>query len=217
MHYNLSRYGYFGTKKHMKLFITPNSPYARKVRVVLTEKRIECELIEVVLAAPDCPVNEFNPLGKVPTLVLDDGTALYDSSVICEYLDKKTPVMHLIPQAKRIEVKRWEALADGVCDAAVAIMLEGRRDAQDASVIARQQLKVDRGLAQLANDLGEARFCVGNALSLADIALCCTLAYVNMRLPQTDWRGDYPHLAALFDQVTARPSFTTSLPPGYPA
>ncbi|MCE9632654.1 MAG: glutathione S-transferase N-terminal domain-containing protein [Methylophilales bacterium] len=201
----------------MKLFITPNSPYARKVRVVLTEKRIDCELVEVVLSAPDCPVNEFNPLGKVPTLVLDDGTALYDSSVINDYLDKKTPVAHLIPQAKRIEVKRWEALADGVCDAAVAIMLEGRREAQDASVIERQQLKVDRGLAQLSKDLGESKFCVGNALSLADIALCCTLAYVGMRLPQTDWRNSYPNLASLFDQVTQRPSFTGSLPPGYSA
>ncbi len=201
----------------MKLFITPNSPYARKVRVVLAEKRIDCELVEVVLSAPDCPVNEFNPLGKVPTLLLDDGTALYDSSVINDYLDKKTPVAHLIPQAKRIEVKRWEALADGVCDAAVAIMLEGRREVQDVGVIERQQFKVDRGLTQLAKDLGEARFCVGNALSLADIALCCTLAYIDMRVPQTNWRAKYPNLVALFEQVTKRPSFTGSLPPGYSA
>jgi glutathione S-transferase len=201
----------------MKLFMTLNSPYARKVRVVLIEKRIDCEMVEVVLSAPDCPVNEFNPLGKVPTLVLDDGTALYDSAVINDYLDKKTPVMHLIPQAKRIEVKRWEALADGVCDAAVAIMLESRREAPDASFISRQQLKVDRGLAQLSKDLGEGKWCIGNALSLADIALCCSLAYVNMRLPKIDWRTNHPNLATLFDEVSKRPSFVSTLPPDYPA
>lgn len=201
----------------MKLFITPNSPYARKVRVVLIEKRIDCELVEVVLADPDCPVHAFNPLGKVPTLVLDDGSALYDSAVITDYLDKKNPVAHLIPQAKRIEIKRWEALADGVCDAAVAIMLESRREVQDARLIERQQIKVNRGLTQLALDLGEAKWCVGNALSLADIALCCTLAYVNMRLPQIDWRTNHPNLAALFERVTQRPSFTSTLPPDYPA
>ncbi len=127
----------------MKLFVTPNSPYARKVRVVLIEKRIECELVEVDLSSPDSPVLLHNPLGKVPTLLLDDGSALYDSPVITEYLDKKTPVMHLIPAARRIEVRRWEALADGLCDAAVAVVIEGRREegTRDQQLVQRQQAK----------------------------------------------------------------------------
>src|SRR3989304_8706376 len=126
----------------MKLLYTLVSPYARKGRVVAAEKHIELEMIEVGLSAPDCPVNDHNPLGKVPVLILDDGDSLFDSRVIVEYLDNRTPIAHLIPQdhSARILVKRWEALADGVCDAAVAAMLEGRRpqNLQDATSIAKQ-------------------------------------------------------------------------------
>ena len=113
----------------MKLLYTVNSPYARKVRIVASEKHIVLNLTEVVLAAPDCPVSQYNPLGKVPVLILDDGESLYDSRVIVEYLDNRTPLAHLIPQVSgaKTTVRRWEALADGVCDAAVAVMLEQRR------------------------------------------------------------------------------------------
>lgn len=198
----------------MKLFMTPNSPYARKVRVVLAEKRIDCEHEQVVLSAPDCPVPAFNPLGKVPTLVLDDGTALYDSPVITDYLDKKTPVTRLIPQGDRVEVKRWEALADGICDAAVAIVMELRRPeaAQDATQIARQRLKIERGLQVLATDLGDKKWCVANALSLADIAVGCALGYISFRMPELDWRGSYPNLAALYEQLMQRKAFQDTQP-----
>lgn len=201
----------------MKLFITPNSPYARKVRIVLLEKRIECEMVEVDLSSPDSPVPAHNPLGKIPTLLLDDGTALYDSPVITEYLDKKTPVMHLIPAAKRIEVRRWEALADGICDAAVAVVMEGRRDPakRDEQVVARQRLKVERGLRVLSEDLGGNKWCVGNSFGLADIAVCCTLAYLGARMPECNWRDMYPNLAALFARLLERPSFASTTPPGY--
>lgn len=194
--------------------MTPNSPYARKVRVVLAEKRIDCELEEVVLSAPDCPVLEFNPLGKVPTLVLDDGTALYDSPVITDYLDKKTPVARLIPQGERVDVKRWEALADGICDAAVAIVMELRRPAesQDAATIERQKLKVQRGLQTLSKDLGEQKWCVSNSFSLADIAVGCALGYVSLRMPELNWRGDYPNLAALYEQLMQRKTFEETQP-----
>jgi glutathione S-transferase len=201
----------------MKLFFTPNSAYARKVRVVLIEKRIECELVEVDLNSPDSPVPAHNPLGKIPTLLLDDGSALYDSPVITEYLDKKTPVMHLIPAARRIEVRRWEALADGICDAAVGVMLEGRREEakRDEQVVARQRLKVERGLRVLSEDLGGNKWCVGNTFSLADIAVCCALAYVGARMPETKWREGYPNLATLFAKLQERPSFVSTTPPGY--
>lgn len=199
----------------MKLFMTPNSPYARKVRIVLAEKRIEFEQVEVAsLAALDSPVPEFNPLGKVPTLLLDYGTGLYDSAVITDYLDKKTPVMHLIPQTKRIDVKRWEALADGMCDAAVAVVMEYRRPAekQDETLIARQRLKVERGLQALTRDLAENKWCVGKAFSLADIAVGCTLAYINLRMPECNWAQQYPNLAALLEQLNQRKSFQDTQP-----
>ncbi|HEX5364795.1 MAG TPA: glutathione S-transferase family protein, partial [Gallionella sp.] len=153
--------------------------------------------------------------GKVPALELDDGSGLYDSPVICEYLDGKNPVAHLIPQSKRIEVKRWEALADGICDATVAIVMEGRRapEKQDDTIVARQKLKVERGLKVLAHDLGDSKWCLGEALSLADIAVGCTLGYLCLRMPELAWRKEYPNLARLYDQLMERPSFKNTVPP----
>lgn len=202
----------------MKLFATPNSPYARKVRVVLTEKHIDCEIVMVPsLAAADSPVPEFNPLGKVPTLVLDSGESLYDSAVITGYLDQKTPANHLIPQGnlKSSLVRCLEALADGICDAAVAVVMELRRPAerQDAATIERQKLKVGRGLRAMAQNLGEQRWCTGDNFTLADIAAGCALDYVALRLPELDWQTEYPGLARLHQQLQKRPSFRDSAPP----
>jgi len=201
----------------MKLFITPASPYARKARIVLAEKRIECELVELVLSAPDSPLPDYNPLGKVPTLVLDDGRSIYDSPVIAEYLDNKTPVAHLIPQEHnlRIDVRCWEALADGVCDATVAVVMEKRRPAegQDPKLIERQMLKVERGLRTMAQDLGDSKWCVDDTFSLADIAVGCTLGYLGLRMPEINWREDYPNLAKLFAKLSKRQSFLDSIPP----
>lgn len=202
----------------MKLFITPASPYARKVRVVLAEKHIECELVTVPsLAASDSPVPEFNPLGKVPTLVLDDGTSYYDSVVIVDYLDHKTPVSRLIPQdnSHRALVRRWEALADGICDAAIAVVMEGRRapEKQDQTIVERQTLKVERGLKRMSEDMGEEKWAAGDRFTLADIATGCTLGYLDLRMPEIGWREQYPNLAQLFEQLMARPSFKDSVPP----
>jgi len=202
----------------MKLFITPTSPYARKVRVVLAEKHIECELVTVPsLAAPDSPVPAYNPLGKVPTLVLDDGTSYYDSVVIVDYLDHKTPVARLIPQdnSHRALVRRWEALADGVCDAAVAVVMEKRRpsEKQDETLIERQMLKVTRGLRVMSEDMGEEKWTAGDRFTLADIATGCVLGYLDLRMPELGWREQYPNLAQLYEQVMARPSFKDSAPP----
>ncbi|OAJ69393.1 glutathione S-transferase [Methylobacillus sp. MM3] len=202
----------------MKLFITPTSPYARKVRVVLAEKHIECELVTVPsLAAPDSPVPAYNPLGKVPTLVLDDGTSYYDSVVIVDYLDHKTPVARLIPQdnSHRALVRRWEALADGVCDAAVAAVMEKRRppEKQDESIIERQILKVTRGLRVMSEDMGEEKWTAGDRFTLADIATGCVLGYLDLRMPELGWREQYPNLAQLYEQMMARPSFRDSAPP----
>lgn len=202
----------------MKLFVTPTSPYARKIRIVLAEKRIDCEIVVVPsLAAPESPVPAYNPLGKVPTLVLDDGQALYDSVVIAGYLDNKTPVAHLIPQDNysRALVRRWEALGDGVCDAAVAVVMELRRaeDKQDRSVIDRQKLKVERGLQAMSRDLGDGKWCMGESFTLADVAIGCALAYVDLRLPEFRWKEDFPNLGKLYQKLMARASFKDTAPP----
>lgn len=202
----------------MKLLYTPNSPYARKIRIVAAEKHIDIKLEEVVLSAPDCPVKQYNPLGKVPVLILgDDNDSLYDSRVIAEYLDNRTPLAHLIPKdnTAKSAVRRWEALADGVCDAAVAVILEQRKpeQKQDEAFVARQMDKVTRGLSVLNNDLGHNKWCVDDTFSLGDIAVGCMLGYIKLRFGNTiDLAGDYPNLERLQSVLVKRQSFIDSMP-----
>jgi len=201
----------------MKLLYTINSPYARKVRIVAIEKHIDLTLEAVVLADPNCIVKQFNPLGKVPVLVLTNGEALYDSSVIAEYLDKSVPLANLMPadQNLRVKVKRWEALADGVCDAAVAVMLEQRRsaDKQDQSVIDKQMEKVTRGLTVLNEDIAKNKWCVGGKFSLADIAVGCMLGYVQLRFAdKIHLEKNFANLARLEQELMKRSSFVETQP-----
>jgi glutathione S-transferase len=136
--------------------------------------------------------------------------------VIVEYLDTLTPVGKLIPASgrERAEVKCWEALADGLADAGILMRLEaGRPEAErSAKWIARQQVKVDGALAAMSAGLGEGPWCNGNHYSLADIAVGCSLAWLEMRFPQIDWRDAYPNLSRLADKLQERPSFRDTTP-----
>lgn len=201
----------------MKLIGSLSSPYVRKVRVVMAEKKLEYDLILENVWAPDTTIQQSNPLGKVPCLLMEDGGAMFDSRVIVEYLDTLTPVGKLIPShgRERAEVKSWEALADGVADAAILIRLEKSQrtdNLQSADWIARQLSKVNAGLKAMSSGLGESAFCSGNHLTLADISVSCTLGWLAFRFPEIDWRGDYPNLAKLFDKLSERPSFKDSMP-----
>lgn len=201
----------------MKLIASLTSPYARKVRIALAEKKIEYDLIEESPWTAETTVPSYNPLGKVPVFVLDDGTTLFDSRVIVEYLDTVSPVSRLIPEPnrQRIVVKRWEALADGICDAAAAIVLENKRPARQQSKdwLERQRGKMDLGLKELANELGDKTWCNGEAYSLADIATGCALGYLDLRHPAVDWRAAYPNLVKLAERLAKRPSFAETVPP----
>jgi glutathione S-transferase len=201
----------------MKLVGSQGSPFARKVRVVMAEKKIDCQFESVNVAESHAQTQQFNPLGKVPYLVLDDGEVLFDSRVIVEYLDNLTPVHRLIPASgrERAEVKVWEALADGMLDAVGLIRLESMRpEAQRSeSWAAKQQSKVDAALAALSTRLGDRPFCVDGRYSLADIAVACALGYLQWRVPQNTWREQYPNLGALADKLYARPSFADTMPP----
>jgi glutathione S-transferase len=201
----------------LKLIASSTSPYARKVRIVFAEKKIEYQLVEESPWAPGSPVHAYNPLGKVPVLILDDGTALYDSRVIVEYLDNVSPVSHLIPDParQRIVVKKWEALADGVCDATAAIVIEGRRPAlsQSADWIERQRRKIVEGIAALARELEDKPWCNGEGYTLADIATGCALGYLDFRYRELDWRETYPNLTRHADKLSKRPSFLDTAPP----
>ena len=201
----------------MKLIAALASPYSRKVRIVLAEKKIEYEFIIENPGDPATRVHEYNPLGKIPVLVLDDNTTLFDSRVIVEYLDHASPVGRLIPDdtRARTQTRRWEALADGCTDAANVVVVEKRRaaDKQSAEWIARQQGKIDRALKAMSEELGNRNWCSGDHYSLADIAVGCALGYPDMRLPDTHWRRDYQNLEKLAEKLNKRPSFVDSAPP----
>ncbi len=200
----------------MKLIGSHTSPYARKVRIVLAEKKIEYDFAVDSPWAADSKVPDYNPLGKIPVLVLDDDTALFDSRVIVEYIDNVTPNNKLFPapNRERIEVKRWEALADGLCDAAVAALLERKRPAneQSADWIARQLAKVERGLAFMAEELDDKSFCMGTHISMADLAVGTALGYLCFRFPEINWQEAHPNLAKLYDKLMQRPSFAETVP-----
>jgi glutathione S-transferase len=201
----------------MKLIAAPASPYSRKVRIVLAEKRIDYEMVVDNPGDPATRVPDFNPLGKISVLVLDDETTLFDSRVIVEYLDSASPVGRLIPDdtRQRIQVRRWEALADGCTDAAVAIAMEKRRpaDKQSAESMARQQGKIDRALKAMSDELGSRAGCSGEPYNLADIAVGCALGYLDLRMPDLHWRKLYPNLDKLHDKLSKRPSFKDTVPP----
>jgi glutathione S-transferase len=200
-----------------KLIASKTSPYARKVRIALAEKKIEYQMVESSGWAAGNPLHAWNPLGKLPVLILDDGMHLYDSRVIVEYIDLVSPVSRLIPEParQRIAVKKWEALADGVCDATSAIAIERRRPAnlQSDEWIARQRRKIEEGTAELAQELGERAWCHGEGYSLADIATGCALGYLDLRHAELDWRDLYPNLARLADKLGKRASFADTAPP----
>jgi glutathione S-transferase len=200
----------------LRLLASLTSPYARKVRIALAEKKIEYQLVEALPFAPGSDVPSHNPLGKVPVLLLDDGTALYDSRVIVEYLDTVSPVSRLIPEPsrQRILVRRWEALADGICDATVLVTLERKRPArqQSSEWIARQQDKIVRGTEELARELDDKAWCNGEGYTLADIATGCALGYLDLRYAELDWRDAYPNLARLAEKLIKRPSFADTVP-----
>lgn len=200
----------------MKLITSLTSPYGRKARVVLLEKKIPFQLQVENPWSPDSPVTTFNPLGKVPVLVLEDGESVFDSRVIVEYLDHASPVAHLIPgdQTGKMVVRGVEALADGVTDAAVALFVERKRpaDKQSADWLTLQEKTLFRGLEALSEALGEKPWYLGNGMTLADIACGCTLGYLNLRFPEVDWRTAHPNLAKLFDKLMTRPSFQETVP-----
>jgi glutathione S-transferase len=199
----------------MKLFGGSGSPYVRKVRIVLAEKNLAHEHVVTGPASPE--VTQANPLAKIPTFLCDDGKPLYDSSVIVEYLDGTGGAPKLIPEAfaERIDVKRWEALGDGIMDATVAISHEDRlpvAQRKDADWYAKQQKKIDGGLAAMEKDLGGKAFCKGDAFTLADVACGVALGYLDRALPNFDWRKGHPNLESFAQRMAERESFKTTLP-----
>lgn len=201
----------------MKLIGSIASPYVRKVRVVMAEKKLDVEFILEDVWSPTSTIAQSNPLGKVPCLIMEDGGVMFDSRVIVEYLDTMSPVGKLIPSQgrERASIKCWEALADGVLDAGILIRLEHTQrppEQQSSAWVERQFGKIHEGLGAMSRGLGDAAFCVGPHLSLADVAVGCALGWLAFRFPEINWREDHPNLARLFDKLSDRPSFRDTIP-----
>lgn len=201
----------------MKLIGSLASPYVRKVRIVMAEKKLDYAFVLENVWAADTTIAQLNPLGKIPCLVMEDGGTLYDSRVIAEYLDALSPVGKLLPPngRERAEVKVWEALADGVLDAGVLIRLESTQrppELRSSEWVARQWNKVHAGLAAMEQRLGDDTYCMGNHYTLADIAVGCALGWFSFRFPELDWRSAHPALARLADRLGERASFRDTLP-----
>jgi glutathione S-transferase len=204
----------------MKLIGSLTSPFVRKVRIVLAEKKLDYKFDVEDVWSDGTTISESNPLGKVPCLVMEGGEAIFDSRVIVEYVDTLSPVGKLIPLSgrERVEVRTWEALADGLLDAAVLARMEqtwsGRTDAQRSQVwIDRQLAKVHACVKAMSQGLGDRPWCTGIHHSLADIAVGSALGYLDFRFADINWREPYPNLTKLYDKLSQRQSFIDTAPP----
>ncbi len=201
----------------MKLLGSDTSPYVRKVRIVMAEKKIDYQFEREDVWSADSKIRQSNPLGKVPCLIMEDGGAVFDSRVIVEYLDNLTPVHRLIPPSgrPRVEVRCWEALADGLLDASILLRLEStqREEGQRSPRwMARQMTTIEAALAAMASGLGDKPWCCDGKYTLADIATGCALGYLDFRFAQLGWRVQHPNLARHADRLFARPTFAETTP-----
>jgi len=202
----------------MKIIGSITSPYVRKVRIVLAEKKIEADFVLENVWAAETTIGLTNPLGKIPCLVMDDGSGIFDSRVIVEYVDTLSPVGKLIPAdgRERAAVKTWEALADGLLDAGILARLEATwrpTEQQSPAWVERQMSKIDAVLKSMSIGLDESTFCYNNQFSLADVAVGCALGYLDFRFPSLDWRAQYPNLDQLHQRLMQRQSFKDTVPP----
>lgn len=195
----------------LKLLGTNVSPYVRKVRLVLLEKNIEHTYLIDAPREPGSQVARANPLGRIPALVLDDETCIFDSPVIAEYADMLNENPVLIPRGDplaRMRVKRWEALADGIMDSALAVRNEILRaeEKREPNNIALHNQAISRALEYAASMLGQQPYCEGEVITLADLALVSAMIYLDLRQPDRDWRSPYPSLSTWFERMVARVS-----------
>ena len=198
----------------MKLAYSPNSPYVRKCVVLAIQRGIDKQMALWMVGTTDPALLKVNPLSKVPTLVLDDGTALYDSPVICEYLDSvgEGPRMFPATGPARWKALRQEALADGILDATQPRRREIAlpQDEGRQSYIALQQGKVRAALAVLEAEADG----LGMLTTIGEITIACALGYMDFRYPNEPWRPGHPKLEAWYAKVSAMPAMTRTLPPG---
>jgi glutathione S-transferase len=197
-----------------KLISATPSPYARKVRIALIEKGLPFELMTEVPWDSTTSTPKYNPLEKLPVLILEDGSSVYESSFILQYLELKYPETPLLPADidGKIAARRLEVLCDGVCDAVVLTFFERMRSDKSPEWLARQRRKINGGVREMANLVGERTFAVGREFGLGDIAVGTALGYLGVRFPEFDWRSQFPNLAIFSARTERRPSFASTIP-----
>jgi glutathione S-transferase len=200
----------------LKLISATPSPYARKVRIALAEKSIPFELLTEVPWDSTTATPKHNPLEKLPVLILEDGSSVYESRFILEWIEVKHPSPSLLPadEDERLAARKVEVVCDGVCDACVLMFWERHRapDQRSEAWVARQQRKVDGGLRALSEWAADREWVIGDQFGLADIATGTLVKYLDVRFPDLPWRTTYPNLAALSDRLEQRPSFAATTP-----
>ena len=198
-----------------KLISATPSPYARKVRIALAEKGLPFELLTEVPWHATTATPLYNPLEKLPVLLLPDGGSVFESSYILQYLELKHPTPALLPDDidGKLLARKFEVLCDGVCDATVLTMFEKRREGGGSPEwLARQRRKIDAGVAAMARLVGTRDWAVGDRFSLGDIAVGTLVAFLSVRLAELDWRTLHPNLATFSDRIEQRESFRNSVP-----
>jgi glutathione S-transferase len=199
----------------LRLISATPSPYARKVRIALAEKNIAFELITEVPWNQGAMTEQHNPLAKLPVLILEDGSSIFDSRFILEYLELIYPQTPLLSSdvTDILLAKKLEVLADGVCDAVVLVFFERMRgDNASAEWTARQNHKIEAGVGEFARLIDKRQFAVGDKFGLADIAVGSALGYLKVRFKEFDWQTLYPSLAEYSGTLELRPSFQQTLP-----
>lgn len=193
----------------MKLLYTKRSPYSRKIQVMALEKHIPLTLVEEDLTKKSPQLLAANPLGKIPALILDDGQSLFDSPVICEYIDSLNDTPVLIAPAQRFAILRWQALADGLMDGTVAMYLEKARHPLDFNpkFLQNQENNCALVLQYCEDHLTELA-----DFSLASIAVACAVDYINFRAPHLNTEGSYPRLQAWLAEFSKRASMQATVP-----
>lgn len=201
----------------MQLIGSYTSPYVRKIRILLTEKGLPFSFLEDIPWDADSKAPQYNPLGKVPILIAENGSLWFDSKIIAEYIEALHTSKPLVPSdpLEALHVRQLEALADGITEAGVAIFLEKKRNKEQQSEawIERQLVKINRCLDVLEAKLDGVEWLHANNFSLADIATGSVLGWLDLRLPGLNWRNQRSNLAAFAERIFNRESFTATHPP----
>lgn len=200
----------------MKLIIATPSPFARKVRVILREKAIHCEEIIDVPWNKDTITKGLNPLGKIPILIKDGIEPIFDSKNIIKYLEQINPEPSFYPESrsKKLKASLLETAADGICDAVVLIFLEKSRsqNLRSKAWIDRQKEKIYTGTQYLSDNLLTNKYFVDDHFTIADVAAFCCLEYLDLRLPEFDWRNEHSNLENFWQEHQSRHSFLQTKP-----